>query len=249
MPSPMRTAFGVLLVGVLAGSAYWYTQGPAVGATKEYNPPFSADNFVPEVNHKYFTLTPGKKYQYEKKTNAGIERREVTILNEGKKVMGVAVTTIWDKEWLNGALKEDTRDWYAQDKQGNVWYFGEAVANYKDGKLVNYNGTWEAGVNGASPGVIMPADPQVGMTYRQESAKGVAEDMGTVVALGKKVTIRYGTFEGCIQIRDWSLIEKAANEFKYYCPGVAFMVLEELAGPVASLVGESKSELVAVTQP
>ena len=82
------------------------------------------------------------------------------------------------RHFFNDKLKEDTRDWYAQDRDGNVWYFGEAVANYKDGKLVNYTGTWEAGVHGAKPGIVMPANPMVGLKYQQEHAKGKAEDMG-----------------------------------------------------------------------
>jgi len=92
----------------------------------------------------------------------------------------------------------------------------------------------------------MPANPRVGMTYRQEVAKGVAEDMGTVIALGKKVTVPHGTFNDCIQIRDWSRIEKTANEYKYYRPAVGFIVLDESAWPGASLFGEGKSELVGV---
>ena len=168
-------------------------------------------------------------------------------MKETKTIMGVTTVVVWDRVWLNDKLKEDTRDWYAQDKDGNVWYFGEAVGNYKDGKLDNYAGSWVAGVDGAKPGIIMPANPRIGLTYRQEYAKGKAEDMGTIIAVGKRIKVPLGQFEDCVQIRDWSRIEKTANEYKYYCPQVGFAVLEESAWLGASLLGNGKTELVSVT--
>ena len=243
-----RIAIAILLVLILAGALYWFTQSPAVGVVINYDPPFNRDTFVSEVTNKYFTLEPGRKFTYQKKTLQGIERTEVTVLKETKKVMGVTTVVVWDRVWLNDKLKEDTRDWYAQDTDGNVWYFGEAVGNYKDGKLANYTGSWEAGVRGAKPGIVMPANPKVGLTYRQENAKGKAEDMGTIVAVGQQVRVPHGTFDGCVQTRDWSRIERTANEFKNYCPAVGFVVLEESAWPGASLVGEAKTELVSVSR-
>ena len=114
-----------------------------------------------------------------------------------------------DREWLNGQLTEETRDWVAQDKDGNVWYFGEAVDNYENGKLVNHEGSWEAGVDGAKPGIVMLSNPRAGDTYRQEYYPGTAEDMGTVVAVGKRISIPRGaSFEDCVKIRDWSRVKK-----------------------------------------
>jgi|SoiMethySBSTD1v2_1073268.scaffolds.fasta_scaffold294496_3 hypothetical protein len=241
-------AFAALLIIGLGGASYWYTQNPAMGAKVEYDPPFEPKNFVSKITNKYFALEPGTKFTYEKKTNKGIERTEVLVLSETKEILGVTTIVVSDRVWLNDKLKEDTRDWYAQDRDGNVWYFGEAVANYKDGKVVNYSGTWEAGVDGAKPGIMMPADPKVGLTYQQEHAKGKAEDMGTIIALGKQVKVPYATFRDCVQIRDWSRIEKTANEYKYYCPGVGFVVLEESAWPLASQLWDSKTELVNVSR-
>ena len=122
--------------------------------------------------------------------------------------MGVTTLVVRDREWLNDQMAEDTRDWVAQDKDGNVWYFGEAVDNYEDGKLVDHDGSWEAGVDGALPGIVMLSNPKAGDTYRQEYYPGKAEDMGTVVAVGKKVTVPQGAFEDCVQIRDWSRIKE-----------------------------------------
>ena len=200
-------AIGALLVVTLGGSFYWLTQNPAVGAAIQYHPSFNFSNFVPKITNKYFTLEPGSKFTYMKKTTEGLERSEVVVLRETKEIMGVTTIVVWDRVWLNDKLKEDTRDWYAQDRDGNVWYFGEAVGNYKDGKLVNYAGTWEAGIDGAKPGIIMPANPKVGFTYQQEDAKGKAEDMGTIIAVGERVTVPYGTLDDCVQTRDWSRIE------------------------------------------
>ncbi len=116
--------------------------------------------------------------------------------------MGVNTIVVWDRVWLNDELIEDTKDWYAQDKYGNVWYFGEDSKEYEDGKVVSTEGSWEAGVDNAKPGIIMKANPVIGESYRQEYYKGEAEDMADVVALGVKVKVKYGSFSDCLQTRD-----------------------------------------------
>jgi hypothetical protein len=149
---------------------------------------------------------------------------------------------------LNGQLKEDARDWYAQDRRGNVWYFGEEVDNYENGRLKDHSGSWEAGVNGAKPGLVMLNEPMVGLTYRQEYYKGQAEDMGTVIALNRTVRTAAGTFRGCLQTRDWSLIDNTVNEYKYYCPQVGFLAFEEAApggGNSSQLVSVSNTRVMA----
>lgn len=239
---------GAQLVVVIGVSWYWLTQNPAVGAAVQFKPPFDAGNFVAHVANKYFTLEPGTKFTFVKKTRNGTERSEVVVLKEKKAIMGVSTTVVWDRVWLNDKLLEDTRDWYAQDRDGNVWYFGESVANYKDGKLVDYAGTWEAGVDGAKPGIIMPAIPKVGLTYQQEYAKGKAEDMGTIMALGQQISVPQGVLDDCVQVRDWSRIERTANEYKYFCPAVGFKALEESAWLGAGILGSAKTELVSVSR-
>lgn len=199
-------------------------------------------NFVSSINNKHFTLNPGTKFIYENKTSEGIERIEVEVTQDSKKVIGVEATVVLDRVYLNDKLIEETYDWYAQDNQGNVWYFGEDVSNFADGKLINKNGSWEAGVDGAEPGIIMLANPTIGKSYRQEYYKGKAEDMGEVVALDKKVVVPYGVFEGCLQTRDWNNLEPGLNEYKYYCPAVGFVVLEE-----SVTGGQEKVELVNIS--
>ena len=152
----------------------------------------------------------------QKRTMWGTMRVETQITGETKLVMGVTATVVRDREWVDDELVEDTRDWYAQDKEGNVWYFGETVDNYEDGKLSDHGGSWEAGIDGARPGIIMPKEPKAGQTYRQEYYKGRAEDMGSIKATRKKVTVPQGTYDDCVQIRDWSRLE-SGGDYNYFC--------------------------------
>jgi hypothetical protein len=141
--------------------------------------------------------------------------------------MGVTTLVYHDRAWLNDMLIEDTKDYLAQDGQGNVWYFGEDVDNYEDGRLKDHAGAWLAGVDGAQPGIWIKASPQVGDSYRQEYYKGEAEDMVNVVSTGETVATSLGTFTGCVKTYDWTPLEPAAKEHKYYCPQVGGAVLIE----------------------
>ena len=238
----------ILAIGAIAGGSLWFkNQGASneldYAKTKnlQYSPVIKPSDFVGKVDNKYFALLPGSAFTYENKTGDGLERIIVEVSDETKTVMGVNTVVVRDRVWRNDQLVEDTRDWYAQDNKGNVWYFGEEVDNYSAGKLVNHSGAWEAGLNGGLPGIIMPADPKVGFSYRQEYLKGEAEDMGEIVGLKEKVNLAYGSFEDCLKIRDWSLIEKTANEYKYYCPEIGFVVLEESASERVELVAVVKN--------
>lgn len=194
-------------------------------AVTSYNPTIYPNNFVDHINNKYLTYTPGTRLVYAGETEEGAERIEVYVTSEKRKVMGVDTIVVWDRVWLNDELIEDTKDWFAQDKEGNVWYFGEDSKELVGGKIVNNEGSWEAGVDGAQPGIVMKANPQIGDSYKQEYYPGQAEDMGEVVGFAA-VTIPYGTFENCLQTRDWTPLEPGADEYKYYCPEVGNVVLE-----------------------
>ena len=191
-----------------------------------YNPQINPEDFVSKINNKYLTFTPGKKFIYQGKTEEGTEHIEVYVTHETKKVMGVDTIIVWDRVWLNDELIEDTKDFYAQDKYGNVWYFGEESKEIVNGKVASTKGSWEAGVNGAKPGIIMKANPQVGDSYRQEYYKGEAEDMAEVISLGVKIKVKYGLFSNCLQTRDWNPLEPGDEEYKYYCPEVGNLVYE-----------------------
>ena len=130
-----------------------------------------------------------------------------------------------DTVTVDGEVVEDTRDWYAQDRDGNVWYFGEETAEYEDGKVVSTEGSWEAGVDGALPGIVMHAAPEVGDAYRQEFYEGEAEDLAEVVRDGESATVPAGTFDDVVVIKEWNPLEPESIEEKSFAQGVG-MVLE-----------------------
>ncbi|MBS3081152.1 PepSY domain-containing protein [Candidatus Pacearchaeota archaeon] len=228
---------------------FWYANNPYQNNKEKflnekineiYNPVINPQQFSSHITNQYFSLTPGKKMIYESKTEEGLEKIEVYIMNETKTVNGVETRVVWDRVWLNDELIEDTKDWYAQDNEGNVWYFGEESKEIIDGIIVSTKGSWEAGINGAKPGVIMKAAPNIGDKYRQEYYKGEAEDWGEVLAINENVRVSYREFTNCIKTRDYTPLEPNVNEHKYYCPEVGGVVLEE------EVNGEEKAELIKV---
>ena len=195
----------------------------------EYEPDIDPANFVDTIDNPWFPATPGKKYIYEGQTEDGLERIEVYNTNETRIVMGVTCTVIRDTVSIGGELFEDTYDWFAQDIYGNVWYFGEDSKEFDDGEW-DYSGSWEAGVDGAYPGIIMFANPQVGVAYRQEYWEGEATDMGMVVSFGESLTVKYGSFDDLMVIRDWNPLEPEVVEHKYYAEGIGVIKEEVVFG-------------------
>jgi hypothetical protein len=140
-------------------------QSQVLPAIDPYNPQIVPDDFSPRITNRFFALRPGTIFLFE---NPGArEREEMAVLSETKVVMGVTTAVVRHREWRDDRLKEDTVDWYAQHKDGTVWYFGEAVAILEKDQVVSYRGSWEAGVDGALPGIIMLGDPKIGSSYRQ----------------------------------------------------------------------------------
>ncbi len=176
------------------------------------------------ITNPYFPTPIGKKYIYEGQTEDGLERIEEQRLTATKTILGIACIIVNFKAYLNGTLIEEAWDWYAQDNEGNVWYFGEAVDNYNtDGSLKDHAGSWEAGVDGAQPGTIMPANPQAGMKYREEYYFNHAEDLAEITATGQTVTTPLGTYTNCIKTRNWTELEPDLNENKFYAPGIGMV--------------------------
>lgn len=192
-----------------------------------YAPELDPADFVAEIDNPFFTLTPGTTRIYEGETEEGTERIEVTVTNEEKTVLGIAATVVHDQVFLDGDLIEDTFDWYAQDENGNVWYLGEDSHEIENGQPINNTGSWEAGIDGAFPGVVMQANPDVGQLYRQEFYAGEAEDMGEVVAVGERVEVGDTTYVGCLKTRDFTPLEAKVDEYKWYCEEIGGLVLEE----------------------
>jgi hypothetical protein len=207
-----------------------------------YNPNIDPNNFVDTIDNTYFTMTPGTTFNYEGETEDGTETIVVYVTSETREVMGVTCVVVWDRVYLDGELIENTYDWFAQDNVGNVWYFGEDSEELEEGEVVSTEGSWEAGVDGALPGIVMPADPIVGQSYRQEYYAGIAEDMGQILALNETVTVPYGTFDDCLQTKDWTPLEPGVIENKYYSAAVGWVVMEEVV-----LGGDEVVELISVT--
>ena len=206
-----------------------------------YRPEIDPADFVDVIDNPYFLITPGARYIYEGETEDGLERIEVEILAETREVMGVTTTIVRDTVYVEGELIEDTFDWYAQDKDGNVWYFGEETKEYEAGEVISVAGAWEAGVDGALPGIIMYADPaaHLGETYRQEYYQGEAEDMAEVFSLSESESVPYGSFDNLLAIREWNPLEPGVVEHKYYASGV---------GLILEMMVEGGSERVELTE-
>jgi hypothetical protein len=158
---------------------------------------------------------------------------EQHLLDKTEVLAGVPVSVVEVKDYENGKLVEHTFDYYAQHRDGSVWYFGERIDEYEDGK-VRHEGQWIAGEGQAKPGVFMPAEPKVGQEFQQERAPGVAEDRSTVLEVGLEVTTPAGRFTNCIKTKDVAPLQKT-TEFKYYCPGVG-LVREEAEGGRVDLI-------------
>lgn len=182
--------------------------------------------FVLDITNKYLKLPVGRKLVYEGQTEDGLERVEITIPGDRKEILGVKTLVYVDKVWVDGELVESTMDYLAQDVNGNVWYFGEDVDNYEDGKLKDHSGAWLAGINGAQPGFWIKADEKVGDKYRQEYAKGIAEDSREILAVKQTVKIGLGTYNDCVKTYDWTPLDPEAKEYKYYCSEVGALVME-----------------------
>lgn len=200
--------------------------------------PLDPANFTTTIDNPYWPMRPGSRWVYRE----GTGRDEVTVLTETKTVAGIESRIVHDVLTEGGEVKEDTYDWYAQDRDGNVWYMGEATKELRKGGPPNTEGSWETGVHGAQPGVIVPARPAPGLSYRQEYYRGQAEDAGQILALNEHVRVPYGSFDHTLKTKDYSPLEPNVIEQKYYAPGVGPVLAITVAG------GSDKEELLSYTK-
>lgn len=184
-------------------------------------------HFRSGIDHPYLPLHPGARWVYRAKSADGIERTVVVVEQASRVVAGVTATVVHDRAYLNGTLSEDTRDWFAQDDKGNVWYLGEDTTAYEVGKAPSKEGSWEAGVDGALAGLALPEQPVVGDRYQQEFSRGIAEDRGEVLALDARGSVPWGGFRDAVRTRDTSALESDVIEFKYYVRDVGTVLEEE----------------------
>ena len=189
-------------------------------------------NFTTKIDNPYFPLAPGSRWVFRE----GAQRVEITVTNATKKIEGITTRVVRDVVTEDGKLVEDTHDWYAQDSAGNVWYMGEATTEYQNGKPKTTEGSWEAGVDGAQPGIIMPAEPRTGLAYRQEYYKGHAEDRAKVITLDAQVKVPYGRFDDALETEDTAPLGNGSVEHKYYARGAGLVLAVGSGGEREELV-------------
>ena len=189
--------------------------------------------FAPRVDNPWFPLTPGTTFVYRGVKDGKAARDVFTVLHSTKMIQGVRCTTVSDRLYLAGRLEERTTDWYAQDRRGNVWYFGEATAELdRSGHVTSTEGSWLAGRNGARAGIYMPARPHVGQTGRQEYYKGHAEDHFAVVSVRARVSVPYVSSTRAVLTKEWTPLEPGTLDHKYYVRGIGTVKEVTVKGPL-----------------
>ena len=229
-----------LLVTACSGDS---RQDPVIdpGDGGNYAPVIDAANFVAQIDNPYLPLIPGTRWSY--KSTDGVETTEVEVLADTREILGITATIVHDTVYEDGEVIEDTFDWFAQDSEGNVWYLGEDSKEYEDGKVVSTSGSWEAGVDGAQPGIVMHASPRVGVGYRQEYYAGEAEDLAQVLKLDAEATVPFGSYQGVVVIQEWNPLDPDVVENKYYASGVGVVMEETVRG------GDERVELISFEKP
>jgi hypothetical protein len=224
----------IALVALAGGGA-----GAAALASGDDDEPDPRE-FTTRIDNPYLPLAAGSRWVYrETDPDGGDQRGVVTATRRTKVVDGVTTRVVRDVVTEDGRVVEDTFDWYAQDDDGNVWYFGEATKAYEDDGSVSTAGSWEAGADGAKPGIVMPADPRVGMRYRQEHAPGEAEDEARVLALDAQAQSPFGHFTRVLLTEDSTPLEPDISELKLYARGVGLVLALDASG------GSSREELLS----
>jgi hypothetical protein len=219
--------------------------GSSASTLPQGSEPFAVDpaDFTTEIDNPYWPMMPGSHWVY-RETNAegDIQRNDVIVTTETKTIVGIEAVVVHDTVRQGGQLTEDTYDWYAQDSDGNVWYLGEDTTEYENGKPKTKEGSWEAGVDGALGGIIVPAHPEPGLTYREEYYEGHAEDGAEVLSVNAHAKVPYGTYDNVVQTRNFSPIEPDVVEEKFYAPGLGVVLEITVSG------GTDRGELVGFQQ-
>jgi hypothetical protein len=217
----LPAASASLAAGPASEPPRWISRNPAEfmrgGA---YRPEIAPGDFVSVIDNPYLPLTPGLTHVY---VGDG-ERIEVSVTHETREILEVTTTVVIDRVFAGDMLLEESYDWYAQDRWGNVWNFGESNTDYDYGRPVTTVGSWEAGIDGARPGIVMLGGPRRGDVYRQEFYRGLAEDMSNVVSLGDLSDVPYGSFSDVLVTEDWTPLEPGTVERKMYAFGIGLIV-------------------------
>jgi hypothetical protein len=222
----MRTKLIAVIAGVagIAAAAVMLVGG---AATASIDP---ADFNAP-VNNPYFPLKPGTVFVYKGSEDGQHLVERMRITHQHRTIEGVAATVVSDILYANGHLNEKTTDWYANDNEGNTWYFGERTATYKpSGAVQSRDGSWRAGVDGGVAGVIMPVNPHPTDAYRQEFLKGHAEDQAWIVADHGTVRVPYGKLRDVVRSYEWTRLEPGVVSLKLYAPHLGIVAERDVSG-------------------
>jgi hypothetical protein len=228
------TALAVLAALPIAGcgSTSHHAAKPAHG--------FDASRFVRGVDNPWFPLKPGTVLRYRGEKDGKPSTEVMTVTNQTRDIAGVPATVVRDRLYEHGRVAEDTTDWYAQDRDGNVWYVGEATREVDArGRTTSTEGSWRTGVNHAQPGIFMPAHPAVGQSFRQEYLKGQAEDHFAVAQFDAHVQVPWGMSDHALRTREWTPLEPGVIDSKYYVRGIGTVLEQTVKG------GNERNELVS----
>jgi hypothetical protein len=225
---PMRTKLllvGLALLAILPSRAGAFARSSSVAAS--INP---AD-FSSRVDNPWFPLKPGTTYVYRGIKDGQPSRDVLKVTHKTKEIQGAACVVVQDLLYIRGKVHERTTDWYTQDKDGNVWYFGEQTAEFdKQGRVTSTEGTWQAGRNGAIPGIFFPANPKLGRSGRQEFYKGHAEDHFEVVGLNVTVKVPYMSSKRALLTKEWTPLEPGVLDHKFYVRGIGTVLEQTVKG-------------------
>jgi hypothetical protein len=239
----IAVAVAVLALTACGGGGSKSTSSSSSGLPQGTKPvQLDPADFTTNIDNPYWPMRPGSHWVYREVENGETQRVDVTVTNQTKTLEGIEARVVHDRVSRNSETLEDTYDWYAQDSAGNLWYLGEDTAEYENGKLKTKEGSWAAGVDGAEPGVVVPAHPKQGTTYREEYYAGHAEDGAEVLGVNSQVQVPFGHFKNALLTRNFSTIEPTVEEMKLYAKGV---------GPVMELLvsgGSGRTELLSYTK-
>lgn len=203
-----------------------------------YDPVIDPTNFTTTIDNPYFPLVPGTTFTYL--TPNGAIRDVFAVTHDTRVINGVTCVQVHDSVYTDGELTEDTLDFFAQDREGNVWYFGENTAEFENGLLATIEGSFLSGLNNDKAGIIMKAHPAPGDFYRQEFSLANAEDYAETLNLNSRIVVPYGRFNNCLKSEETTPLEPDALEDKYYAPGVGNVLTVDL------VTGE-RDELISIT--